>query len=67
VQLIVTLDSPADALPPATYAFPAHAGGGEVEHPLPLEDKPYDVRASAADGRGDVSGQAVAELPWPLD
>jgi hypothetical protein len=63
VQLTVTLDSPEDALPPATFAFPADAGGGEVEHPLPLEDKPYVVRASAADEQGDLSAQAVADLP----
>jgi hypothetical protein len=62
VQLTVTLDSPDDALPPATYAFPVDTAGGELEHPLPLEDKPYEVRASAADEHGNVREQAVAEL-----
>jgi len=63
VQLVVTIDSPDDALPPATYAFPVERAAGEVEHPVPLEDKPYVVRASAADERGNMSDQAVAELP----
>ena len=63
VQLVVTIDSPDDALPPATYAFPVEGAAGEVEHPVPLEDKPYVVRASAADERGNMSDQAVAELP----
>jgi hypothetical protein len=63
VQLIVTLDAPDDALPPATYAYPADSAGGELEHPLPLDDKPYEVRASAADEHGNVGEQTVAELP----
>ena len=63
VQLVVTLDSPEDSLPPATYAFPVEGAAGEVEHPVPLEDKPYVVRASVADDQGNMSDQAVAELP----
>lgn len=63
VQLVVTIDSPEDSLPPATYAFPVEAAAGEVEHPLPLDDKAYVVRASAADDQGNVSEQAVADLP----
>ena len=62
VQLVVTIDSPDDSLPPATYAFPVEAAAGEVEHPVPLEDRAYVVRASAADEQGNMSGQAVAEL-----
>ena len=63
VQLVVTIDSLDDSLPPATYAFPVEGAAGEVEHPVPLEDKPYMVRASVADDQGNMSDQAVAELP----
>ena len=42
---------------------PVEGATGEVEHPVPLEDKPYVVRASAADEQGNMSDQAVAELP----
>jgi hypothetical protein len=65
VQLTVTLDSPDDALPPATYAFPVDAAAGELEHPLLLEDKAYVVRASAADEHGDVGAQASLTLAKP--
>jgi hypothetical protein len=61
-QLVVTIDSPDDALPPATYSFPVDGASGEVEHPVPLEDRPYVVRASAADDEGNMSDQAVADL-----
>jgi len=62
VQLTVTLDSPDDELPPATYAYPVDGASGEIEHPLPLEEKRYEVRASAADEQGNVGEQAVTEL-----
>jgi hypothetical protein len=62
VKLVVTIDSPDDSLPPATYAFPVEGAGGELEHPVPLEDKPYVVRATAADDQGNMSEQAVADL-----
>jgi hypothetical protein len=62
-QLVVTTDSPDDSLPPATYAFPVAGVAGEVEHPVPLEEGPYVVRASAADEQGNMSEQAVADLP----
>jgi hypothetical protein len=58
----VTVDSPDDALPPATYTHPVEGSAGEFEHPLPLEDKRYEVRASAADERGNLSKQATTEL-----
>jgi hypothetical protein len=61
-QLIVTLDSPDDALPPATYTHPVEAPAGEVEHPPKLEEERYEVRATAADDRGNVSQQAISEL-----
>jgi hypothetical protein len=55
-QLIVTLDSPQDDLPPATYAHPVESPSGEVEHPLALEpEQAYEVLVSAADERGNVS------------
>ena len=61
-QLIVTLDSPEDELPPATDAGPIERASGEFEHPLPLEHGPYEVRVSAADEHGNVSDPVVAEL-----
>ena len=61
-QLIVTLDSPEDELPPATEAGQVEQSAGEFEHPLPLEDGPYEVRVSAADEQGNVSDPVVAEL-----
>jgi len=62
VQLLVTVDSPDDALPPATYATPAEGPAGELEHPLPLEEQRYEVRVSAADERGNVSDPVVVAL-----
>jgi hypothetical protein len=62
VRLIVSLDSPDDTLPPATYTHPVDAQSGELEHPLALEPGRYEVRASAADERGNVSEQATARL-----
>ena len=45
-QIVVSVDSPDDQLPPATYSFPVEGRKGELEHPLPLEDARYVVRAS---------------------
>jgi hypothetical protein len=46
-QIVVSVDSPEDELPPATYAFPVEWPEGSIEHPLPLEDgRRYVVRAS---------------------
>jgi hypothetical protein len=61
-HLLVTLDAPGDDLPPATDTPPVERREGEVEHPLPLTDEPYDVLVSAADRDGNVSEQATAEL-----
>jgi hypothetical protein len=47
VQIVVSVDSPDDRLPPATYAFPA-GSKGTIEHPLALEDRRYVVRASGS-------------------
>lgn len=60
-QLVVSVDSPEDELPPASYPFPVEAGGGVIEHPLPLEDRSYVVRASAYTREG-VASETV-EVP----
>jgi hypothetical protein len=56
-QIVVSVDSPDDDLPPATYAFPAESKG-TIEHPLPLEDLRYVVRASGST-REAVSSDTV--------
>lgn len=61
-QLLVTLDSIGDNLPPATQAFPVESDSGEVEHPLPLEEGRYRVLVSAADAEGNVSDPTTAVL-----
>jgi hypothetical protein len=45
-QIVLSVDSPDDELPPATYSFAVEDRAGEIEHPLPLEDGRYVVRAS---------------------
>jgi hypothetical protein len=55
LQLVASVDSPDDDLPPATYSFPVEAGEFTVVHPLVLEDRRYVVRASAADDSGHTS------------
>jgi hypothetical protein len=62
VALVVSLDSPDDELPPATYMHEVDAPSGDFTHPLELEDERYEVRATAADEQGNMSEQAVAEL-----
>jgi hypothetical protein len=62
VQLIVSLDSAQDALPPATYTHRLDSMSGEIEHPLPLEEKEYEVRVSAADEDGNVSEPVSTQL-----
>jgi hypothetical protein len=62
VQLVVSIDSESDELPPATYAFPVEELAGELEHPLELEEGPYRVLASAADAEGNSSEQASARV-----
>jgi hypothetical protein len=60
--LVVTLDAPGDDLPPATETFPVEGASGEVQPSLPLEDGPYEVRASAADDAGNASPATVVRL-----
>jgi hypothetical protein len=46
-QIVVSVDSPDDELPPATYSFPVEGAKGELRHPLPLKPRRrYVVRAS---------------------
>jgi hypothetical protein len=60
-QIVVSVDSPDDALPPATYSFPVEALRGELEHPLPLEDRRYVVRASGF--TREAVGSDTVEVP----
>lgn len=62
IRLVISLDSEGDELPPATQAFVLDGLAGEVEHPLPLEDGPYRVVASAADAAGNSSETTSARL-----
>jgi hypothetical protein len=62
-QIIISIDSPEDDLPPATYTFAVDSGEFSIEHPLPLEpDRAYVVRASAADDSGHTSKTVEARL-----
>src|SRR4051794_17185624 len=61
-QLVVSVDSREDDLPPATYSFPVKAGEFTIEHPLVLEDRRYVVRASAADDSGHTSDTVQVPL-----
>jgi hypothetical protein len=60
-QIVVSVDSPDDGLPPATYAFPAESKG-TIEHPLPLEDRRYVVRASGSTREAVASDTAEVRL-----
>lgn len=58
-QVVLSVDSPDDDLPPATYAFRIDSQQGEIEHPLRLEeDRRYVVRGSGATREG-VPGDTV--------
>jgi hypothetical protein len=62
-RLVVSLDGHGDDRPPATISRPIEALAGEVEFPLPLEDRDYTVRASAASEDGMTSATSSAPLP----
>jgi hypothetical protein len=62
VALVVSVEDPADALPPATEGHAIDAAAGEVRHGLPLEEGPYEVRVSAADEQGNMSASAETVL-----
>jgi hypothetical protein len=61
-QLVVSVASPEDDLPPATYSFPVTGAEFTVVHPLVLEDRRYVVRASAADDSGHTSDTVQVRL-----
>jgi hypothetical protein len=60
-QIVISVDSPDDELPPATYSFPVSVPKGEIEHPLPLEDRRYVVRASGF--TREAVGSETVEVP----
>jgi hypothetical protein len=64
-RIVVSVDSPDDDLPPATYAFPVRAQRGLAAHPLPIEGRRYLVRAFAANGDGVASPVVHAPVPPP--
>jgi hypothetical protein len=52
-HLLVTINSPDDHYPPATYRLAIDKPSGTVEAPLPLEDdQSYEVQVSAIDEDG---------------
>jgi hypothetical protein len=60
-QIVVSVDSPDDGLPPATYSFPVERPDGRVKHPLPLEDRRYVVLASGY--TREAVGSETVETP----
>lgn len=60
-QIVLSVDSPDDALPPATYCFAVDELRGEIEHPLELEDRRYVARASGFTHEG--VGSDTVETP----
>jgi hypothetical protein len=60
-QIVLSVDSPDDDLPPATYSFPVEGLTGEVEHPLELGDRRYVARASGFTHEG--VGSDTVETP----
>jgi len=60
--LLVSVDAPGDLHPPASYSFQVSALTGEIEHPLELEARPYEVRASAFSQNGLESAIVTARL-----
>jgi hypothetical protein len=60
-QLVVSVDSPEDDLPPASYRFAVQTLRGVVEHPLALEERRYLVRASGFTREG--VGSETVEVP----
>jgi hypothetical protein len=60
-QIVVSVDSPDDDLPPATYSYAVDGVRGEVEHPLKLEDRRFVARASGFTHEG--VGSDTVEAP----
>jgi hypothetical protein len=64
VRLVLSVDTPDDDLPPATYAFTVHAPSGVVAHPAKLEaGRRAVVRAVAYSDQGVQSELVSAEVP----
>jgi hypothetical protein len=62
-ELLVTVNSPDDPFPPATYALPIEQPSGTVEAPLPLEDdRRYEIRVSAANDQGAMTSSVRRDL-----
>jgi len=62
VGIVVSIDTPDDELPPATYDFPVTGLEGSVEHPLELEPRAYVVRVTAFSKAGDAGEATTARL-----
>jgi len=62
VQIVVSVDSQDDELPPATYAFPVEDRRGELEHPLALGEGRYEARASGSTREGVSSDTVEAPI-----
>jgi hypothetical protein len=61
--IVIALDGVGDDLPPATYGFPVRAAHGVVAHPLPLDDGPYVVKATAYSEAAVASRVVTAQVP----
>ena len=64
-QLVVSVDSPDDDLPPSTQAFDVKARTGAVVHPTRLADKRYVVQVVAYSEKGMESEAVSAKLARP--
>jgi hypothetical protein len=61
-QVVLTVDSPDDTLPAASYSVEVSGDRGAEEHPLPLEDKRYEIQATAYSEDGQASQAASVSL-----
>lgn len=64
-QIVLSIDSPDDDFPPATYSFDVESTKGTIEHPLALEDRSYVVRASGSTQEAVVSQTVEVKLVVP--
>ena len=62
-SLLVTINSPDDAYPPATYTLPITQSSGAVDAPLPLvDDRRYEIRVSALNEAGGSTSAVRRDL-----
>jgi hypothetical protein len=61
--IVIAVDGLDDDLPPATYGFPVRGAHGVAAHPLPLDDGPYVVRATAYSEAAVASRVVTAPVP----